>query len=258
MTEYDKIKAAFDYLISASTYVKPIAFDEWRFRSSGEPAPTYVETRSQSILKYGLGTCEDYSAAFVLLLEAMGMEAEYVPGPTYTTWGGLCDHAWIVVKVDGAWYHLDVQLEDGISRNGIVNYRYFMKSDATMRGSHIWEQDLIDSGRLLPDQNEDLARDYIPPTCPQDYQTPSPSSITSIPSAVKEDVEAELQKELRAYEEQYGALTPIDIDRLPPLFGRHRGYNREGNPDYDEQENLDRDVNTVLIPTPRGRDYSQG
>lgn len=110
--------------------------------------------------------CEDYAAALTLLLRGMGLEAQYVPGLTYSAEGNLVDHAWTMVKIDGVWYHLDSQLEDNISRRGSVRYRYFLKGDATLSGSHRWGQNLIASGLLTPEQNAEIAESYLPPCLP--------------------------------------------------------------------------------------------
>ena len=247
MSEYEKVKAAFDYLIETSYYTSPVALDVWRWRSSGEGIPSYVENRSLSILLYGLGTCEDYSAALVMLLEGMGIEAQYIPGLTYTTEGYLCDHAWVVAKVDGVWYHLDCELEDGISRNNTVRYRFFMKSDASMRASHFWGQNLIDSGRLQADQVEEIRQSYIPPACPQDYPTPAAYTFTSAPQTDEDAVTAALLEELREYEAVYGTLAPMEINRVPPVFGRYGGHNRDVLSWYDAAAWQQRDRETVLI-----------
>ena len=98
MTEYEKAKAAFDYLIELTYFEKPIALDIWRIRGGGE-IPSYVENKCLSVLLYGLGECEDYAAALAMLLRTMGMKAEYVPGLTYSAEGPLVDHAWTSSKI---------------------------------------------------------------------------------------------------------------------------------------------------------------
>ena len=218
MSEYERAKAAFDYMIETTNLTEPVGLDLWRIRGNGDEQPSYVESRSLSVLLYGIGMCEDYAAAFTMLLRGAGLEAEYVPGLTYSTEGALVDHAWAVAKIDGVWYHLDCQLEDNISRHGAIRYRYFMKSDATMAASHRWGQNLIDSRLLTAEQNEEIARDYIPPACPQDYPTPSRHTFTAVSMPDVEAIKAEIDAEFREYELVHGPLEPLELNIIPPVF----------------------------------------
>jgi len=227
MSEAQRTKAAFDYLIEIGDYQWPILLDIWRIRSTDDSNPSYVEIRAVNFLLTGVGACEDYAAALVMLLEGMGIEARYLPGVTWGRNGGLIYHAWTQAKIDGVWYHMDCELEDGIS-SGTVRYKYFMKSDATMRASHYWGQNFINLGGLQPDQIEEITAYHLGENCPQDYPTPAQ---TQIPVTPKPDVDAiisSLQPELEAYEELYGPLEFWEFDVLPPVFGRYGGYRTSG------------------------------
>jgi len=218
MTEYEMAKAAFDYLIETSYYEEPIGQDLWRIRGGGD-LPSYEENRALSILLFGIGYCEDYASALVLLLEGMGMEARYVAGVTYSRYGYLVNHAWTVAKIDGVWYHLDAQLEDRVTQNDWVTYRFFMKSDGSMRKSHLWGQNLIDSGWLSAEQNEEIAQYYLYESCPEDYPTPESQTIVPTPFPDIAAILAEIEEERRAYELLYGKLEEIDLNVIPPVFG---------------------------------------
>jgi len=234
MSEFDKVKAAFDYLIEIGDYQRPVALDIWRIRSSGDTIPSYVETRGLNMLLFGVGTCEDYAAALIMLLEGMGIETRYMTGETYSRNGDLYYHSWTQAKVDGVWYHLDSELEDGIS-NGTVIYRYFMKGDDTMSASHFWGQRLIDSGRLEDGQIEEVTRDYIGENCPRDYPTPNSAQIAVTPRHDRDALREELLEELRVYEDTYGKLEYMELNIRPPVFV-HYWYGRE-----DEIESNRRD-----------------
>lgn len=227
MSEYERAKAAFDYMIATTNLAEPLGLELWRIRSGGGEQLSYVENRSLSVLLYNIGMCEDYAAAFTMLLRGAGLEAEYVPGLTYSTEGALVDHAWTIAKIDGVWYHLDSQLEDNISRHGAIRYRYFMKSDATMSGSHYWGQRLIHSGLLTAEQTDEIARRYLMPACPQDAPTPARQTFTAAPMPDLEAIRAETDAELRAYESSYGPLEPLKLNVIPPVFALE-GY---GPPD---------------------------
>lgn len=178
MSEYQRAKAAFDYMIQHTYLDEPIGQELWRVHGGGDEPIPFVEQRALSPLRFGVGMCEDYAATLTLLLREMGLEARYGPGLTYSAEGHLVDHAWTMVQIDGVWYHLDSQLEDNISCHGSIRYRYFLKGDAAMAVSHRWEQNLIDSGLLTAEQNAEIAADWLTPAGPQDYPSPQRKPLT--------------------------------------------------------------------------------
>ncbi|MCL2057179.1 MAG: transglutaminase-like domain-containing protein [Oscillospiraceae bacterium] len=224
MGEYEKAKAAFDFMIENTGLTEPVGLELWRVRGENDPQPSFEENRSLSVFLYGIGMCEDYAAALTVLLRGMGMEARYVPGLTYAADGsGLVDHAWTAAKIDGVWYHLDCQLEDNITRRDTIRYKYFMKSDAFMSASHRWGQNLIDTGLLTSEQNEEIAREFLLEPCPQDAPLPPPGIISSAPMPDKDAILAEIDKEIAAYEEAHGKLPQLELKIIPPVFGG-KGY----------------------------------
>lgn len=251
MSEYDKVKAAADYVMSIGYYHRPVALDVWRWRTAGDTAPTYEEMRGLNMLLFGIETCEGYTASLNLLLEEMGIETRYMTGMTYLARGGLGYHSWSQVKIDGVWYHLDCELEDGIARNdGNVSYQYFLKSDATMSASHFWGQRLIDLGRLEPSQVEEVLAHYMGENCPQDYPTPAPSHIPVNPQPDADGLREKLSAELAEYEAHYGKLEYMELDILPPVFVRY--YYRNGEPPEDATENIRNYRQVRLLIDPPG------
>jgi len=219
MSEYEKAKAAFDYIIETSVLTEPIGLELWRIRGDDGAIPSFEENRSLSIFLFGLGMCEDYSAALTLLLRGMGMEARYVPGLTYAADGsGLVDHAWTVARIDGVWYHLDSQLEQKGARRDAIRYRYFMRSDANMILSHRWGRNLIDTGLLTQSQNEEIEANFLYAACPEDYQIPPPRAYTPAQTPDIEAIKAGIEAELRAYEQIHGPLAPLELNIIPPVF----------------------------------------
>ena len=219
MSDYEKTKAAFDYMMEHTIFHKPIGLALWRIHGGGEEPIPYIQQRALSPLRYGIGTCEDYASALALLLRALGLEADYVPGLTYSKEGHLVDHAWTVVKIDGSWYHLDSQLEDNISQNGTVRYRYFLKGDATMSASHRWGQNMMDGGFLTPEQEAELRESYLTPACPEDYPATEPQPKVELPDPDPEALEAQAQEEIAAWEAENGPLAPMELNSTPPIFG---------------------------------------
>ncbi|WP_195282401.1 transglutaminase domain-containing protein [Harryflintia acetispora] len=219
MTEYERAKAAFDYMIENTVLDDPVGQDLWRVHGGGEEPIPFVEQRALSPLRFGVGMCEDYAAALTMLLRGLGLEAEYVPGLTYSLEGHLVDHAWTMVRIDGVWYHLDCQLEDNISRHGTVRYRYFLKSDATLSASHLWGQRLISSGLLTREQNAELAAHYLAPDCPKDYATPEPHPLKEGVAPDLKALREQVREEIAAYEAENGPLPPMELNTTPPVFG---------------------------------------
>lgn len=220
MSEYERAKAGFDYMIENTFVGEPIGLSLWRVHGGGEAAVPFIEQRALSPLRFGVGMCEDYAAALTLLLRGMGLKAEYVPGLTYSLEGHFVDHAWTMVCIDDVWYHLDCQLEDAVSvRRGAVRYRYFLKSDDTLSASHIWGQRLIDSGLLTKAQNDEIKESFPAHTCPQDYATPQTHTLKNVMEPDISVLQNEAQMEIDAYEAVNGALPPLSLNDIPPVFG---------------------------------------
>ncbi len=220
MSEYEKTKVAFDYVLDHMTRGEAIGQELWRIHGAREQPIPYLEQRALSPLCFGVGMCEDYAAALTLLLREMGLQAEYVPGLLYTVEGELADHAWTVVKIDGTWYHLDSHLEDYISRGRTVRYRYFLHGDSTFSVTHVWGQRLIDRQLLTPEQNAEIAAHYLTQTCPQDYPAPPQSrAMQEIPLPDRTALQEQIDAEIAAYELENGPLPEMELNTIPPVFG---------------------------------------
>ncbi|MDE7230270.1 MAG: transglutaminase-like domain-containing protein [Oscillospiraceae bacterium] len=218
MTEYEKVKAVFDYVLELGYFADPPALDVWRWRTAADEIPSREEMRGLNMLLFGAETCEGYAAAFNMLLAEMGVETRYLTGLTYLAQGGLGYHSWSQVKIDGVWYHIDPDLEDGISKNGTVIYRYFLKSDESMKRSHYWGQRLINMDRLADEQEAEIAANYMGESCPKDYPTPSKDYIPVTKDPDVTAIRTNLRAELAAYEELYGELEYMDLGAEPPVF----------------------------------------
>lgn len=227
MGEYQRAKAAYDYMIRHVAIGEPVGLDLWRVHGGGDTPISFIEERAISPLKYGIGMCEDYAAALALLLRGLGLEAQYVPGLTFSVEGNLVDHAWTVVKIGGTWYHLDSQLEDNITRDGLVRYRYFLRGDATLSRSHWWGKNLIAAGLLSEEQNHEIEENWTPPPCPNDYSTPEQYKIEPDPAVDPRRAAGEAAREIAVWEAENGPLPPMERNIIPPVFGLE-GY---GPPD---------------------------
>ena len=97
---------------------------------------TYSYYSADGVLLRGTGVCDSYSKAYVLLLQAAGVECGRVTGG---------NHAWNIVLLDGDWYQVDPTWDDpGKSTepfSGFENHQYFGLPDAIMSLDHIYIPD---------------------------------------------------------------------------------------------------------------------
>lgn len=220
MTEYQRAKAAYDWLVDNVAAEPPMGFDIWRVHSGDPDTPIpYLENRALSALRYRVGFCEEMSSALVLLLRGMGMEAEYIPGFIFSLQDEPVDHAWVMAKVEGSWYHLDPDMEVYRTRRDTVRYLYFLKGDAAMRYTHCWGERIIYTGWLTAAQREEVSRSYMGHPCLQDYGQEEPRAREPLAAPDMTLLRQEIDAEIAAYEAVHGALAPIRLDTAPPVFG---------------------------------------
>ena len=119
MSDYDIAKALHDYL------VLHCAYDYDNYRNHTIPAASYT---ANGALLDGVAVCSGYAKAYEALLTAAGIPCETISGYANGS------HAWNLVQIDGAWYHVDTTWDDPApDKQGYVRYDYFLKSDAYMR-----------------------------------------------------------------------------------------------------------------------------
>ncbi|MDR1410158.1 MAG: hypothetical protein LBJ12_07865 [Oscillospiraceae bacterium] len=95
------------------------------------------EATAYGALVLGKAACEGYSRAAKLLLEALGVETVLTTGNATNNAGKTEAHMWNTVKVDGAWYQLDVTWDDpGETNNDGWRYDYFNVTDKEISGTH--------------------------------------------------------------------------------------------------------------------------
>lgn len=82
--------------------------------------------------EYNKVVCEGYAKAFQLLLNAAGIENIYIVGNGKTggSWQG---HAWNQVKIENAWYLVDLTWNDG----AVISRRYFNLNQAAFSTNHV-------------------------------------------------------------------------------------------------------------------------
>lgn len=132
MTDYDKEKLLHDYIINNTRY------DYENYLKGALPDEAFEE---YGCLIKGVAVCEGYSEAMKLLCDLSGIEGLIVSGQAECN-GRIEGHSWNMIKIDGAWYHLDVTNDDPVSGNGkdILVYYYFNLPDSEAAYVNTWER----------------------------------------------------------------------------------------------------------------------
>lgn len=84
---------------------------------------TYTIGDAYTFLKEKTGVCQAYSLAYGAVLDYLGIKNGYVSSKSM-------NHAWNVVYIDGAWYHIDVTWNDASDIAGKAGHSNFLLSDA--------------------------------------------------------------------------------------------------------------------------------
>lgn len=96
MTDREKIVALVNYVYDHCSY-----------------APDWSKNRANTawgLLVYGEAQCSGYARGMVALFDAAGIESRYVHAAKDDPINP--SHQWNLVRLDGKWYHLDVQMMD--------------------------------------------------------------------------------------------------------------------------------------------------
>ena len=129
MTDYDKIKAVHNWLI---TNVK---YDDYNYEKNTLPPATF---NSQGAIMDGIAVCSGYANAFKLLLNLENIECTIMYGEVENV-----RHAWNIVKLEDNYYQVDVTWDDCNEGSNSINYNFFLISDNTMNqiGKRTWIHD---------------------------------------------------------------------------------------------------------------------
>ncbi|WP_341300154.1 transglutaminase domain-containing protein [Lysinibacillus sp. FSL H8-0500] len=119
-SDIQKLQAAHDFIVLSTEYSK---------ETEGSQYSPYT------LLKENKGVCQAYALVLYRMLEMLGFEVRYVPGNA-----GEQLHAWVLVKLEQDWYHIDVTWDDPLpDRKGEVRYQYFLLSDRQLSRDHTWD-----------------------------------------------------------------------------------------------------------------------
>ena len=107
MTDLDKVLYIHEYLV-----------DNVYFKEVGDVSHT-----AGGPLGLGYGVCQGYTKAMQLLLDEVGVENAFMSSTPM-------NHGWIYIKLDGEWYHADVQWDDTHKgSNSQYQHRFLLRND---------------------------------------------------------------------------------------------------------------------------------
>ena len=128
MSNSEKVQACYDYLAQNCTYgydgYKAVSIDGYYSDEDKE-----IAEFSYCILKDQLGTCENFSAAFVVMMRRLGYEANQIYGDVAMSAGGYDGHYWADVEIDGKHYLFDPQVERNCLGEDKAVMHYFFGMD---------------------------------------------------------------------------------------------------------------------------------
>lgn len=102
---------------------------------------TYSETVPDCHSAYGAwfgnqAACDGYAEAFALMTETAGIPVQIITGTVQNGDNQPEPHAWNLVQLSGAWYHLDCTWDD---TGEIPQHTYFLCDDAALSQTHKWD-----------------------------------------------------------------------------------------------------------------------
>lgn len=138
MSDYEKELAVHDWMIAWAEY------DQAALSSLPGAQPTPDSDNPYGFFTGRAAICTGYTSTFQLLMDLLDIECVTVEGTAYN---GTEDHAWNMVRLDGAWYCVDVTWDDPVSSTPVPAYAahlYFnVTSDFMRRSDHQWDEEAV-------------------------------------------------------------------------------------------------------------------
>lgn len=137
MTAYDKVKAVYDYMVvnysgGSSNTLYPATAPDIQLNVADSDIPDYFAGQDAFFIKNAAeiiathkGTCLNYTAAFAVFMKSLGLDCFPVKGMTASAGGGMTEHFWPVVVLNGKYYIFDAQVDDHIANGGNIRYWRF-------------------------------------------------------------------------------------------------------------------------------------
>lgn len=121
LSDFEKVKAAHDFIVLSTAYSS--------ITENSQYSPYTLLTENKAV-------CQAYALVLYRMLEKLGFDVRYVAGDAREQL-----HAWVLVNLEGAWYHIDVTWDDPVPDHpNEVQYNYFLVSDEQMAKDHEWDR----------------------------------------------------------------------------------------------------------------------
>ena len=108
MTNAEKLHAVYSYLVWNFSYGYSTTYPT--LGNQKYNVDTNLICLAYSLFKTGVGQCNNYSAAMVLLSLALGYEAKMFFGKYIANSGSTAQHYFSCIKIDGYWWPFDAQI----------------------------------------------------------------------------------------------------------------------------------------------------
>lgn len=109
----------------------------------GQPPADPVPHLAYGPLVQGRGVCSGFSWAFKRMMDAAGIPCRCICGRRREE--SRTGHMWVMVKLDGMWYHLDPTYT--VQNQRTVFTGAFLRPDSAMRATHEWNESLYPAAR---------------------------------------------------------------------------------------------------------------
>jgi hypothetical protein len=124
-SDAEKVKYIHDFLINLNTYGE--VKDGW-------------DQSAYSAIVLGKTVCNGYSMAFTYFMQRLGIPSMVIWGDAVLAGpGGGGGHAWSAVKIDSAYYGLDITWDDP-DKPGKYSYEYFNVTENVLKKEHSREE----------------------------------------------------------------------------------------------------------------------
>ena len=126
--DFKKVVAAHDYIIRNCIY---------NVEGIDDDTLTDDDFSPYGVLVKGEAVCEGYAKTFQMLMDIADIDCITVTG---TVGDEEIPHAWNMVKLDDAWYHVDVTYDDPNPETKEIMYLYLNVTDEVIEKDHRWNK----------------------------------------------------------------------------------------------------------------------
>lgn len=204
MNEHEKVKAIHDYVVQNMKY------------------DTHMKKYTAYEAVYsGEAVCQGYALLTYRLLEQAGMKNLIVEGMA----GGQ-RHAWNLVQINGAWYHLDTTWDDPIgSLPDDISYKYYLLNDQQIGKDHSWSVRVPaastlyrDALKVLESKGDNRAAFYRQLQVELGYDLYKPENVITSKAQLKNAVGAKLKEGGMNTTIRYAGTLEQLLEDLPELY----------------------------------------